>query len=333
VLQLARQQPTDSIESLRIIWVTDTLPASSFFHYIFLPKNGLQGEALAVTLRHEQAHAQQWHTLDWLLVRLVSALFWFNPLMRHWQRAIVANHEYLADATTVKTCDPVRYCHWLVSRAARPGLNASVHYFSSSQLKSRIMMIHQRPSNASQRLRYLGLVPLLGALLLLVSCEQVATRELLHQSLLPKGAYLFDKLIGSWTNTDRTMFNATDGHPRRDFPEREGEVGACWSNLVLRADGRFQMSDERTKQTLQGTWESDPVGVSVQLHYIDPAATGHSSSPILYHRDGSVAIGPFPKTILLAVTSLKNGTFDAWQTYETNKPMSAGQVYYQYRKE
>ena len=38
-------------------------------------------DELDLVLRHETAHAKQWHTLDLLLVELVGVACWFNPFV------------------------------------------------------------------------------------------------------------------------------------------------------------------------------------------------------------------------------------------------------------
>lgn len=333
VVRLAHRNPRQRSGRICIVWVPDTVPTSSFFRYIFLNKNQCQGETMAVAISHEQVHSEQWHTIDWLLIRFVSALFWFNPLMPYWRSAIAMNHEYIADSQSVKTCDSFRYAHLLVSLAAQPGLISTLHYFSYGQLKSRITMLHQLRSQAIHRMRFLLVVPLMGLMLVMASCGESLKTGLVTPSILPKGAYLFNGLIGTWTNVNRTMINASDGKAPRDFPERAGDVRTCPSKLVLGADGRFQMVDERTGQDWAGTWQSDQFGISVQLHYFENPSTEDIFPPVLYNRDGSVVKGPFPHTIRLDVTSLKGNKFQAWQSCPSSDPISRGTIYYEYQKQ
>ena len=333
VLRLAHCNPRQQIGPVCIVWVPDTIPTSSFFYYIFLNKNQCQGEVRDVAVTHEQVHSQQWHTVDWLLIRLVSALFWYNPLMPYWRRAIATNHEYIADSQSVETYNSFHYAHLLVSLAAQPHTISTLHYFSYGQLKSRIIMLHQLRSQAIHRMRFLLVAPLLGLMLAMASCGESFKNELVTPSILPKGAYLFKDLIGTWTNVNRTTINANEGQTPRNFPERAGDVRTCSSKLVLGGDGRFQMVDERTGQNWLGTWQSDQFGISVQLHYFENLSTTDISSQVLYNRDGSVVKGPFPSTIYLDVTSLKGDEFQAWQSYPSSDPLSGGTIYYEYRKQ
>lgn len=334
VLRLTQQYPQQVWGSTRLVWVEDSIPVSSFFHYIFLPNQSWQGEALKLALLHEEVHCRQWHSVDLLLVRLMKAFFWFNPLMSRWQQALVLTHEYLADAQAITQYDPTTYAHWLVKLASGPTPFSTLHFLSTSQIKSRILMIHQLRSKAAYRLSFLLTAPLVGFMLTVVSCEQVLNRADIRPSSLAKEAYLFPALIGKWTNIDRTTINNNDGQTPRDVPERAGDLQACSSELELKANGQFAMRDDKTGQSWQGSWSSDAVGVSVQLHYLNKASTTESTLPeYFYTRDGSLAIGPFPKTIYLDITSLKAGKLEAWQSYGANDGLSGGTIYYQYLKQ
>lgn len=50
---------------------------------------------------HELAHVRQGHSADRLLIRLLRIALWFNPLLYFYERAIIHNHELLADAETI----------------------------------------------------------------------------------------------------------------------------------------------------------------------------------------------------------------------------------------
>ena len=313
VLRLTRRGHSYRYGSMRIKWVSLPIPTSSFFRYIFLNKDVLQGQAVRVAIQHEQVHSQQWHTLDWLLIRLVSALFWFNPVMRYWRKAITLNHEYTADSCIVKRVDTTRYAHLLVSLASQPSPVSMLHYFSYGQLKSRIIMIHQLPSRATQRLRFLLAAPLVGAMITLVSCEKTSPGDLVSPLASQNGVYLGKDLAGTWSQANQVTVNNNDGKTPRVFPHRTNGLRACSSKLVLGADGRFQMVDEQSGQVIGGTWQSDKAGASVRLQFSESASAS--------------------STVHLEVTSLKAGRMQALQAYTSDDHLSGGSVFYEYVKQ
>ena len=66
---------------------------------------------------HESIHAKQYHTLDILIVELVSILFWFNPLITVLKKHLQEVHEYLADERIINSTDMKKsYYHLLLKQ-------------------------------------------------------------------------------------------------------------------------------------------------------------------------------------------------------------------------
>ncbi|MCG8700057.1 MAG: M48 family metalloprotease, partial [Bacteroidales bacterium] len=74
----------------------------SFLHRIYMNDETINSDEFHAVLAHEKAHVQQWHTLDVLLVELVTAIMWFNPFVWLLRRDMRQNHEYLADDAVVE---------------------------------------------------------------------------------------------------------------------------------------------------------------------------------------------------------------------------------------
>lgn len=69
----------------------------SFYSTIYLPLDIELNWANPI-IQHELEHIKQKHTVDIIIINLLKALFWFNPLFYLYQKAISLNHEFLADA-------------------------------------------------------------------------------------------------------------------------------------------------------------------------------------------------------------------------------------------
>lgn len=306
VVRLIRKYPSRKLGHVRLVQVDNAIPVSSFFHYIFIHRNLPDSESLRTCVAHELVHCRHGHTCDWLLIRALSACCWFNPLMRFWREAITANHEFIADEQAASQAGRFRYTHLLLNLSSSTQIS-TLHYFSYyGQIKSRIIMLHQTPSRAVSRLRFLAAMPVAALMLLLFSCEQPAAET------SSVSAYLNKDLIGMWENMNRITINDNDGKTPRDFPERSGDVKVCLSKLELRADGRFEMQDATNANKLTGTWQSNGAGNAVQL-FCNNDKTGTS-------------------VISLQLESNGNGSMEAWQQYGADETLSAGQVFYEYRK-
>lgn len=305
-VRLIRKHPSRKLGNLRLVLVNDEIPASSFFNYIFINPKLLNSESLRTCLAHELVHCKQMHTGDWLLVRFVSACSWFNPLMRFWREAITVNHEFIADKHAARQAGRFRYTHLLLDLSSSTQIS-TLHYFSYyGQIKSRIIMLHQTPSRAANRLRFLATVPVAALMLFLFACERPAGEA---SSI---SEYLNKDLVGMWENRNRMTINDNDGKTPRDFPERSGDVKVCLSRLELRADGHFEMQDVTNTQKLSGTWQSNSAGNAVQL-FCNNETSGASVISLQLEGDG-------------------NGAMEAWQQYAADEKLSAGRVFYEYRK-
>lgn len=97
-----RQRRTIPFQTAKLVLMPGNTPVYSFFHFIFIPQKAFDEQAIPKEiLTHELAHARQMHSLDILFTELLIALWWFNPLLLLYRRAIRLNHEYLADAAVL----------------------------------------------------------------------------------------------------------------------------------------------------------------------------------------------------------------------------------------
>lgn len=305
VAWLIRKYPSRKLGNMRLVRVGNEIPASSFFNYIFIHQNLRDRESLRTCVAHELVHCRQAHTADWLLVRFLSAFCWFNPLMRFWQEAVTENHEFISDEEAARQAGRFRYTQLLLNLSSSTQIS-TLHYFSYyGQIKSRIIMLHQTPSRAASRLRFLAVAPLAASMLFFFSCEKPADPA---NSI---SEYLNKDLVGIWENMNRITINDNDGKTPRDFPERSGDVKVCLSKLELRADGHFEMHDASNTNKLSGTWQSNNAGDVVQL-FCNNEKTGAS-------------------VISLQLEGGEN-SIAAWQHYPADERLSAGHVFYEYKK-
>ncbi len=114
----------------------------SFFHFIFLSP----GELLAETekqeiLRHEEVHIKKLHSIDIILMQLLSIVFWFNPIIRSYKKSFVQVHEFEADARAVEGHDVDEYCSLLAKVALQNNGYVLANHFTNSFTLKRITMM------------------------------------------------------------------------------------------------------------------------------------------------------------------------------------------------
>ena len=151
----------------------------TFFSYIFLNKATYEANEIPKeVLWHEQAHAQEKHSLDILFIELLHVVFWFNPLFIVLKRSMKLNHEFLADrAVLQQETTPSIYQNLLLaysSPATTPQLAHSINY---SSFKKRFTVMKTQTSKRTIWLKSLLLLPLVALLLYGFSSTKTIVKE------------------------------------------------------------------------------------------------------------------------------------------------------------
>lgn len=134
----------------------------SFFHYVVVDSTTFELDELDLVLRHEAAHAQQWHTLDILFVELLGVICWFNPFVWAYKSALKSQHEYAADASVIHSNVPRNdYFDLILKQIRHQNRLAPVHSFSATAVKSRIRMMMATVHGRHRWMRYLSVIPVL----------------------------------------------------------------------------------------------------------------------------------------------------------------------------
>lgn len=148
----------------------------SFFHYVVVDSTTFKLDELDLVLRHEAAHAQQWHTLDILFVELLGVICWFNPFVWAYKSALKSQHEYAADAAVIHSKVPRNdYFDLILKQIRHQNRLAPVHSFSATAVKSRIRMMMATVHGRHRWMRYLSVIPVL--VLLVVSNSLLASSK------------------------------------------------------------------------------------------------------------------------------------------------------------
>ncbi len=147
----------------------------SFFRWIFIPSTNAADADLPQILAHEKTHINQYHSFDLLLMELLTAFMWFNPLVWMMKKSMMLVHEYLADEGVIKSgIDPLSYKALLINQVAEEkiiclssGFNSVKFPGRQSQIKKRMIMITTNKMNSRTKHGLLTLLP--TAVLLVVA--------------------------------------------------------------------------------------------------------------------------------------------------------------------
>ncbi|WP_426669377.1 TonB family protein [Mucilaginibacter sp. McL0603] len=175
----------------RVIYLTGTDAAFSFFNYLFIGTNATGANTI---IRHELVHIRQKHSADIIFLELLKIMNWFNPFVYLLQNSLKAVHEYIADEQTAAyETDALTYSSFLVSNTYGTGGSSITHsFFNYNLLKKRIIMLNQKRSGNLARLKYLVAIPICVALLCastLAFSKTYGWVDLIPANIKPAGRY------------------------------------------------------------------------------------------------------------------------------------------------
>lgn len=141
----------------------------SFFGWIFLQSNEKDPQELLPIIEHEKMHIRLGHSIDLLSLEMLNCVFWFQPLIRIYKKALKETHEFLADERVSKSWSSEAYIKMLIAPYTSASEPDFVSPFYQSEIKNRIHMLNHNRSNRKQLFFYLLTPVLLGTLALLFS--------------------------------------------------------------------------------------------------------------------------------------------------------------------
>ena len=147
----------------------------SFWNAIFLNKSDfLEGKIDYKIILHEKAHVNQKHSIDVIFIEIMLCVFWFNPAFYFYRKAIVTNHEFLADeAVLSQNKDIISYQKLILNELISEKI-LFTHPFNLNNTKKRIVMMKTKLTKIAKLKSYLTLP--ISAILFFVFVEKVPAK-------------------------------------------------------------------------------------------------------------------------------------------------------------
>jgi len=143
--------------------------AYSFFNRIFIADSLKSYTAIH---KHEETHARQYHSVDVILLELISIVIWYNPVVYLYRRSVKHIHEFIADEVACIQERKEDYAMLLLSNTLGvPVSQLANNFFNESLLKKRIMMLYKKKSTRSALLKYGLSAPLFVGMLVFSSAK------------------------------------------------------------------------------------------------------------------------------------------------------------------
>ncbi len=171
IVKVIRNSEVVSKMGVKFVYIEEDSSPYSFLGYLFVSRNLENKPGWEKMLAHELEHIRQGHTVDILILELISLFQWFNPFFWMMRRVIKENHEYMADRAVLNNGVPVDlYKQILVSQWVGNQFSVA-NNFNSSLIKLRLKMMTKIKSSKLAGLRYISGGIMAIALLLVFACE------------------------------------------------------------------------------------------------------------------------------------------------------------------
>jgi hypothetical protein len=176
----ASANPSVKMGNAKLILLEEKVLPHTFLNYIFVNREEHKSRKIQDELyTHEYTHVKQYHTLDILFIEALKTIFWFNPLLYFYKKAIQLNHEFLADEKVIDTTTNTIYYQNLLLKKATVGTTFSMaSNLTFSLTKKRLIMMTKTTSTAKAGLLKLAIAPVVTALMMLLCTKTVAQETL-----------------------------------------------------------------------------------------------------------------------------------------------------------
>jgi uncharacterized protein (UPF0335 family) len=185
---------------------------------------------MKLILAHEKAHVVYKHSFDILLSHIYNSFFWFNPFAWLYQKSLVLNLEYEADAKAVSETAKADYQMTLYKITEQNFKSQLQHSFHQSPIKKRIAMLNK--NNQTQSLWKLFIVsPLLVVFFLLF---QVETKAQIKESVTTSDAKIAKVEVIYDANTTLDEIESDVSFLKEDF-----DIDMTFSKVRFGAKGEL----------------------------------------------------------------------------------------------
>ncbi|MBF4487065.1 M56 family metallopeptidase [Flavobacterium sp. CSZ] len=162
----------------KFVDINENIAPFSYFDYIVYNSSLYSASELESILEHEKVHSEQNHTIDVLASRIFCVLFWFNPIMWLYKKAILQNLEFIADNEAAqKISDKKAYQYTLLKITTHENCVAITNHFYQSLIKKRIIMLNKKQSKKRNSWKFYVILPALVAFVLLFQVEVIAKEK------------------------------------------------------------------------------------------------------------------------------------------------------------
>lgn len=225
----------------KFIDTNENIAPFSYFEYIVYNSSMYTSSELENIIEHEKVHSDQNHTADILVARIFCLLFWFNPVIWLYKKAIAQNLEFIADKEAAKKLSDKRaYQYTLLKITTHESCIAITNHFYQSLIKKRIVMLNKNQSKKWNYWKYYAVIPALAAFVFLFQIKTIAQEK---KALAEKTAVT--------KNEDTQVFKITKSTTDQELKDLTAKLKSEHNIDVVISDLKRNSNNEITSIKIQ----------------------------------------------------------------------------------
>jgi hypothetical protein len=178
--------------------IDENINPFSFFKYIVFNSTKYSNSELENILNHEKVHSKEKHSLDVLIAKAFCTVFWFNPFVWLYKKAIIQNLEYIADQKAIQNIeDKKAYQMTLLKVVTDHNCLSITNSFYQSLIKKRIVMLNKNQSKQKNIWKYALVIPALVAFVIFFQVKVIAQEKITHHKDRTSGTKQVSEM--TWT--------------------------------------------------------------------------------------------------------------------------------------
>jgi len=172
LILIIKRSSVQSAYGVKMVMLEKETSPYSFLKYVFVSQSLMKSRGYDKMIEHELEHVKQGHSLDVIILELLTVFQWFNPFMWMLNRAIRETHEFLADqAVLLKGVSRGEYKLLLLNQFVG-GQLVIANNFNYSLIKNRIKMMSKIKSSKIAITKIAFGLLVATALIVAFACEQ-----------------------------------------------------------------------------------------------------------------------------------------------------------------
>lgn len=230
-------------DGCKIVISKDNIRPFSWMNYIVLPEGYSDHSCASAVIRHEYSHVSHHHSIELLVIDMLSAFQWFNPAVWLLRHDLCCVQEFQADASVLESgVDRVEYEKYLLSVATGGVSVPLVNGLGESSLRTRIKMMNRKLSGRGNLLKLIYLPVVLTVALVLMSntVYDIAANTSFVEPIAYDEPVVSDEILVSDIENESTL---SDNQPVEtvieelpdDEPETEQTLSARFDDSYLTA--------------------------------------------------------------------------------------------------